>query len=71
MSKPHYSGVPKLADALEIARSLGLSTSYVRRHGEWLVQAPNKRPLKISARRKDASSILLVYLRQAGWRGTR
>lgn len=67
MSRPNYSGVPKLADALEIARELGMRVSYVRRAGEWMVTAPGKRPLKIGARRKDASSILLVLLRQAGW----
>lgn len=57
-----------MSEALEIARSLGMAVSYVRRHGEFSVCAPGKRPLKVSAHRKDASKILLVYLRQNGWR---
>jgi hypothetical protein len=65
MSRPLNGGVPKLADALAMARDLGLTVRALRRHGEWAVSAPNKRPLKISARRKDASAMLLVYLRQA------
>ncbi len=65
MSRPTYRGVPKLADALEMARELGLTVAYARRTGEWLIQAPDKKPLKVNARRKDASSILLIYLRQA------
>jgi hypothetical protein len=68
VSRPYNGGVPKLADALDIARSLGMEVKQLRRHGEVSVTAPGKRPLKIGARRKDASSILLVLLRQAGWR---
>jgi hypothetical protein len=67
VSRPYNGGVPKLADALDAARELGMDVRYVRRHGEFCVTAPGKRPLKIGARRKDASSILLVLLRQAGW----
>ena len=67
MSRPLTHGVPKLSEALGIARELGLEVRYLRRHGEWHVSAPNKRPLKIGARRKDASKMLLVFLRQAGW----
>ncbi len=65
MSRPTYRGVPKLSDALEMARELGMSVTYYHRHGEWSVSAPGRPPLKVNARRKDASSILMVYIRQA------
>jgi hypothetical protein len=60
-----HNGI-NLRDAMTIARSLGVTVTWIRRTGEVRFEYPGMPPVKQNARRKDATRAVVAFLRSVG-----